>query len=34
MKRSKKKDNSFKLIFHYLKEDKVKMILLVILMIL
>jgi len=33
MKRSKKKDNSFKLIFHYLKEDKVKMILLVILMI-
>lgn len=33
MKTSKKKDNSFKLIFHYLKEDKVKMILLVILMI-
>mgnify|MGYP004622442343 FL=1 len=33
MKRSKKKENSFKLIFHYLKEDKVKMILLVILMI-
>ena len=33
MKRSRKKDNSFKLIFHYLKEDKVKMILLVILMI-
>lgn len=33
MKRSKKKDNSFKLIFHYLKVDKVKMILLVILMI-
>lgn len=33
MKRSKKKDNSFKLIFHYLKDDKVKMILLVILMI-
>lgn len=33
MKRSKKKDNSFKLIFHYLKEDKVKVILLVILMI-
>lgn len=33
MKRSKKKDDSFKLIFHYLKEDKVKMILLVILMI-
>lgn len=33
MKRSKKKDNSFKLIFHYLKGDKVKMILLVILMI-
>ena len=33
MKTGKKKDNSFKLIFHYLKEDKVKMILLVILMI-
>lgn len=33
MKTSKKKDNSFKLIFHYLKEDKVKIILLVILMI-
>lgn len=33
MKIGKKKDNSFKLIFHYLKEDKVKMILLVILMI-
>lgn len=33
MKTSKKKDNSFKLIFHYLKEDKVKVILLVILMI-
>lgn len=33
MKTNKKKDNSFKLIFHYLKEDKVKMILLVILMI-
>lgn len=33
MKSGKKKDNSFKLIFHYLKEDKVKMILLVILMI-
>lgn len=33
MKTSKKKDNSFKLIFYYLKEDKVKMILLVILMI-
>ena len=33
MKISMKKDNSFKLIFHYLKEDKVKMILLVILMI-
>lgn len=33
MKTGKKKDNLFKLIFHYLKEDKVKMILLVILMI-
>ena len=33
MKTGKKKDNSFKLIFNYLKEDKVKMILLVILMI-
>ena len=33
MKSGKKKDNSFKLIFHYLKEDKVKMILLVNLMI-
>ena len=33
MKTGKKKDNSFKLIFHYLKDDKVKMILLVILMI-
>lgn len=33
MKTGKKKDNSFKLIFHYLKEYKVKMILLVILMI-
>ena len=33
MKRSKKKDNPFKLIFHYLKGDKVKMVLLVILMI-
>ena len=33
MKTGKKKDNSFKLIFHYLKEDKVKRILLVILMI-
>ena len=33
MKTGKKKDNSFKLIFHYLKEDKVKMILLVILII-
>ena len=32
MKRSKKKDNSFKLIFHYLKGEKVKMILLGILM--
>ena len=33
MKTGKKKDSSFKLIFHYLKEDKVKMILLVVLMI-
>ena len=33
MKTGKKKDNSSKLIFHYLKDDKVKMILLVILMI-
>ena len=33
MKRSKKKDNSFKLIFHYLKGEKVSLILLVILMI-
>ena len=33
MKRSKKKDNSFKLIFHYLKGEKVSLVLLVILMI-
>ena len=33
MKSGKEKDNSFKLIFHYLKEDKVKIILHVILMI-
>ena len=33
MKRSKKKDNSFKLIFHYLKDEKVSLVLLVILMI-
>lgn len=33
MKRSKKKDNSFKLIFHYLKGEKVSLVLLVILMV-
>ena len=33
MKRSKKKDNSFKLIFYYLKGEKVSLVLLVILMV-